>query len=601
MNRITGSTTISLNVDVLASGPWDARSIIPYYTGLTDNVTLPYPYKGMVVTVYNDPDIAKNGVYYCTNKGTNIPFANSDATWTKVGSDSQTITGNSWTYSSDTLNLLYSTGGTIPITGFTFVNTTGDTILGQLTISANTNPLILSGLTGSTSSVDTNTKFLTLDQFNNVIYQTGVTSTVITGNTWTYSSDTLNLQMSTGGTIPLTGFTFVNTTGDTILGKLIISANTNPLNLSGLTGSTSAATIDTKFLTLDEFNNVIYQTGLTASLPYTGGTSSAGTLGTTAITATLIVADETTGTTIDLSGAFTYTNSNATTADAGGIEIGTSPFVGGKTIHEIIQMIFYPSLAPTYNPQRSLTLVVNPPVAILALIDGVIPTVTLNATFVRGQYSALSQPNKLGGLPTAYEYQGPGIVTNYTAYTSNLTSSTGITNYTVTQGYNTWSATTYYGVGDVPVYSDGSPYYFPEFTNAGNITNTDRIEGVHPIFATTNNIAIMTQQPTLYSMINKPSASQPIQLTLLSNNNPAENYQRFAVPQDMGQVDVISWYSSPSNSYVPEDINIYWTISSVQYNVTSGANNVDYYLYTYNGGPAPKSWRDETTFKIYYT
>ena len=542
MNRITGSTTISLNVDVLASGPWDARSIIPYYTGLTDNVTLPYPYKGMVVTVYNDPDITKNGVYYCTNRGTNIPFANSAATWSSVGGNGQSITSNTWTYSSDTLNLQMSTGGTVSLTGFTFVNTTGDTILGQLTISANTNPLILSGLTGSTSSVDTGTKFLTLDVNNNVIYQTGVTSTVITSNTWTYSSDTLNLEMSTGGTIQLTGFTFVNTTGDTILGQLTISADTNPLILSGVTGNTSAATTNTKFLALDENYNVIYQTGLTASLPYTGGTSSAGTQGTTAITSTLIVANETTGTTIDLSGAFTYTNSNSTTASAGGIAINTAPFVGGKTLHEIIQMIFYPSLAPTYSPQRSLSLFANPPAAVLILINNTIATVTLTATFVRGQYSALSQTNRLGGLPYAYEYQGPGISPNFTAYTNSITSNTGITNYVVTQGYNTWSATTYYGQGDVPVYSDGSPYYVPSFTDSGSTTNTDRIEGVHPIFGNTVTSGVLTQQSTLYSMINKPSSDEPIIITLIKNNNPGGEYQRFAVPQVMGYVNVVSWY-----------------------------------------------------------
>jgi hypothetical protein len=185
-----------------------------------------------------------------------------------------------------------STGGTIPLTGFTFVNTTGDTILGKLVISADTNPLNLSGLTASTTSVDIDTKFLTLDEFNNVIYQTGVTSTVITSNTWTYSSDTLNLEMSTGGTIPLTGFTFVNTTGDTILGKLTISADTNPLNLSGLTATTSALTVNTKFLSLDENNNVIIQTGISVSnaSALSGGVTNylAKWTGTSAITTTLL-------------------------------------------------------------------------------------------------------------------------------------------------------------------------------------------------------------------------------------------------------------------------------------------------------------------------
>jgi hypothetical protein len=264
MGRAIGKLPFPANFEIGYNQPIDARTVIPYFTGLTDNTTIPFPYSGMVVSVVND-STEKNGLYFLKKPDAEgQPFASGQSQWIKIGGDS--ITGNTWTYSSDTLNLQMSTGGTISLTGFTFVNTTGDTILGQLIISADTNPLILSGLTGSTTSVDTDTKFLILDVNNNVIYQTGVTSTVITSNTWTYSSDTLNLLYSTGGTIPLTGFTFVNTTGDTILGKLVISAETNPLNLSGLTASTSSVDTDTKFLTLDQFNNVIYQTGVTSTV-----------------------------------------------------------------------------------------------------------------------------------------------------------------------------------------------------------------------------------------------------------------------------------------------------------------------------------------------
>ena len=102
-------------------------------------------------------------------------------------------------------------------------------------------------------------------------------------------------------------------------------------------------------------------------------------------------------------------------------------------------------------------------------------------------------------------------------------------------------------------------------------------------------------------MINKPSSSEPIIITLIKNNNPGGEYQRFAVPQVMGNVNVVSWYNPSSNSYVSEDIGVYWDISNEVYSVTGGANNVNYYLYTYNGGPTtPKAWRDTTQFKIYY-
>jgi hypothetical protein len=585
MNRITGSTTISLNVDVLASGPWDARSIIPYYTGLTDNVTLPYPYKGMVVTVYNDPDITKNGVYYCTNKGTNIPFANSDATWTKVGSDSQTITGNSWTYSSDTLNLLYSTGGTIPITGFTFVNTTGDTILGQLTISADTNPLILSGLTGSTSSVDTDTKFLTLDEFNNVIYQTGVTSTVITSNTWTYSSDTLNLEMSTGGTIPLTGFTFVNTTGDTILGKLIISADTNPLNLSGLTGSTSAATIDTKFLTLDEFNNVIYQTGLTASLPYTGGTSSAGTEGTTAITATLIVSNESTGTTIDLSGALTFENPLPTKESFGSIGQNTTFFAGGKTFQEIIQAMFYPVIPPTITAistsfTRNTT---GGGFSSLPLqIAGTIGNVTLTATYVSGTSTGGVYVAKTGPV-TSFVFSGfteptPAV----TAYTSlNTTAYTVNSNYLVVSGYNTWNCQINFAPGQQPLDDSGAPYYgsgTSDFIYGGTKTPANIvIEGVFPISATSISNAYYTQQ-TLVSMKTNTTS------TFNTADETTSDRQAFILPIMLhNKLQTMELYDGNSQRYVTVTPSEFYTITDFgPVYINSTYSSVAYKQYKYD-------------------
>ena len=585
MNRITGSTTISLNVDVLASGPWDARSIIPYYTGLTDNVTLPYPYKGMVVTVYNDPDITKNGVYYCTNRGTNIPFANSAATWSSVGGNGQSITSNTWTYSSDTLNLKMSTGGTVSLTGFTFVNTTGDTILGQLTISANTNPLILSGLTGSTSSVDTGTKFLTLDVNNNVIYQTGVTSTVITSNTWTYSSDTLNLEMSTGGTIPLTGFTFVNTTGDTILGRLTISADTNPLILSGVTGNTSAATTNTKFLALDENYNVIYQTGLTASLPYTGGTSSAGTEGTTAITATLIVANETTGTTIDLSGALTFENPLPTKESFGSIGLNTTFFSGGKTFQEIIQAMFYPVIPPNITAiATTFTRNIGSGgfTSSNLQIAGTVANLTLSATYVSGTSTGGAYVAKTGPVSSfvfsGYTDPSPAV----TAYTSlNTTAYTVNTNYLVVSGNNRWTCQINFDPGQQPLDDSGAPYYgsgTSDFIYGGTKTPASiTIEGVFPISATSDSNAYYTQQ-TLISMINSNTTA-----TFNTADETTSDRQAFILPLVLhSRLQTMELYDGNSQRYVTVTPSEFYTITDFgPVYINSTYTSVPYKRYRY--------------------
>lgn len=497
MNRITGSTTISLNVDVLASGPWDARSIIPYYTGLTDNVTLPYPYKGMVVTVYNDPDITKNGVYYCTDRGTNIPFANSAATWSSVGGNGQSITSN----------------------------------------------------------------------------------------TWTYSSDTLNLQMSTGGTVSLTGFTFVNTTGDTILGQLTISANTNPLILSGVTGNTSAATTNTKFLTLDENYNVIYQTGLTASLPYTGGTSSAGTEGTTAITATLIVANETTGTTIDLSGALTFENPLPTKESFGSIGLNTTFFSGGKTFQEIIQAMFYPVIPPNITAIAT-TFTRNSGGGGFSpsnlQIAGTVANLTLTAIYVSGTSTGGAYTAKTGPVSSfvfsGYTDPSPAV----TAYTSlNTTAYTVNTNYLVVSGNNRWTCQINFDPGQQPLDDSGAPYYGPgtsDFIYGGTKTPASiTIEGVFPISATSESNAYYTQQ-TLISMINNTTA------TFNTANEITSDRQAFILPLALhNRLQIMELYDGNSTRYVTVTPSDFYTISDFgPVYINSTYTSVPYKRYRYD-------------------
>jgi hypothetical protein len=92
MARISGQTQLPTNVDVLFNAPFDARTWTESYSGLTDG-TIPQPYLGMLVSVYNDQDDTKNGLYFCTDLGGPGVVTTLETTWEKIGSGEGTLTG----------------------------------------------------------------------------------------------------------------------------------------------------------------------------------------------------------------------------------------------------------------------------------------------------------------------------------------------------------------------------------------------------------------------------------------------------------------------------------------------------------------------------
>jgi len=226
MSRLTGQTSVAVNADILMNSPFDTRSWTPYYSGLTDG-TIPQPYKGMLVSVYDDVE-SKNGLYFCTDVGGTGVITTLNTQWLKVGSDIASITSSTFVVSAGTLNFSgTSSASTFQTSGiFEYVN--------DISLSGNS----LSGYTNTSGN-------------------TPVFGGVIDAATGGYLS---------GSTLYLTG-----------------------------TGFLSSGTTITGFGTL-------------TSNPFTGGTSSAGTGGTTALTATLVGSGQTPQTTIDLENILTFTN-----------------------------------------------------------------------------------------------------------------------------------------------------------------------------------------------------------------------------------------------------------------------------------------------------
>ena len=727
MNRITGSTTVSLNVDVLASGPWDARSIIPFFSGLTDNQTLPYPYAGMVVTVYNDSDETKNGIYYCSNKGGNIEFADGTSEWVRAGGGDGTLTGGTvvnnrisgatnsgftsyfgevvavtgGTYNNGTITLSGSgslsnitgfnvlsgtgisaftfnnsnydltltdnngnpyteslsilasdlrvtggtynplngtatftnnTGGTFPVTGFlvdytnfyttgstydpnqgiiTFNRTdlqpaysatgfnyvTGFTISSDNTISGYTNISgatvayggTINSITGGTFSNGT----LLFSGSGNILSGvtiTGLTDNYTTGSTYNPSTGIINFsgtgsqpQYSATGFNYVTGFT-VNT-NNTISGYTNISGSS--VAYGGIINAVTGGSFSNNTLYLSGTGNILSGVSITGfstqvgGSVYTGGTSTAGTGGTTNITGTLIESGQTTGVTFSLSGALSFTNSNVTKREVGGIGDGSNFFANGKTLQEIIQQIFYPVDSPTIT-NIGKTLTNSGSLSSALQIVGTTGSIILNPTYTSGTSVTILGTKRTGPVSSfvfsGYTQPSPAV----TGYTTNSTTAYTVnSNYSVVKGYNTWTCDINYSIGEQPVYDDGNPYYgagVNQFIQAGTVTPSNvTIEGVYPVSATTTtgNLSIFTQQ-TLVSMITNTALT----ITLAAENSSSFR-QSFILPQDLdGRFSSLGLFNSLTGNYDP--VTILSLFDKTSYgNLVIGGDTVAYYRYTY--------------------
>lgn len=309
----------------------------------------------------------------------------------------------------------------------------------------------------------------------------------------------------------------------------------------------------------------------------TGGTTNAGTGGTTNIQEIL---EQSGGGTIiiDLAPAFTFENSNPVKKTVGGITTGSSPFVGGKTMHQIIQEIFYPAIPPTIF-YSSVSLSEAAPFNASLIEIGYTNNLTLNAVFTKGQSTISPQPTKYMGDPIDYNYTGNQIVGTTTNTSSLLTDSTTINNYVVVQGLNQWQVATDYGAGQQPVYDDGSNYTDTNFTNAGTVNANALFEGVYPLFATTANINTLTKQ-SLVSML----YANNVEIILVAEPEDNSVKHKFEIPvawTSARPLVAVNYFNTVSNQFDPANKISEFSTSAVT-NVIQG-NTVNYTRYTHTG------------------
>ena len=181
----------------------------------------------------------------------------------------------------------------------------------------------------------------------------------------------------TGGTMNGTNLDLNRNDGQTVTIDLSSLASDNNTYVTGGTVSGTNLTLNLN----DGSTVTIDVSTLAGNDTYvTGGTTSADTGGTTNIDLDLGLNDGS-NVNIDLSQAFTFMNAAAVKKTVGGITTGDLAFASGKTLHEIIQMIFYPAIAPTISySSAGLTKSFSSLVEI-----GYTANLTLTGSFTRGQ------------------------------------------------------------------------------------------------------------------------------------------------------------------------------------------------------------------------
>jgi hypothetical protein len=417
---------------------------------------------------------------------------------------------------------------------------------------------------------------------------TGLTDNYTTGATYNESTGIIMFNRTDlQPAYSATGFNYV--TGFTVSSANTISGYTNisgaTVAFGGTINAVTGGSFSNNTLYLSGTGNILSGVSITGfstqvgGSVYTGGTSTAGTGGTTNITGTLIESGQTTGVTFSLSGALSFTNSNLTKREIGGIGNESNFFETGKTIQEIIQQIFYPVDGPTItNIGKSLT---KAGLTNDLYIVGTTGNVTLTGTYTSGT-SVAGIYTKRTGPVTSFVFSGytspsPAV----TAYTSlNTTAYTVSPNYVVVKGYNTWTCNINYGTGQQPVYDNGEPFYganIGQFIEPGTVIPSNvRIEGVYPISATTTTGNISFQQQSLVSMLENTF----LEITLPDENN--SNYrQSFILPEDLDdRFDKLELYNDTISAF-QEVITLNLFTKTPYGTITIGGDNITYYRYTY--------------------
>jgi hypothetical protein len=252
--------------------------------------------------------------------------------------------------------------------------------------------------------------------------------------------------------------------------------------------------------------------------------------------------------------------------------IGVGDILIGKTYGQLFESLLVPVLFPSLtNPFNSFS---SDAGNLYEIGDTQIINFTSN--FNQGSINpAYGTNGKRSGLPTAYNYSGDALPTNVPS--TSLSDSQSLVNYTIVQGYQTFTSNVDFSAGEQPLNSKGGN--FSSALSSGN--SGDKyitIEGVYPVFANTDVINSMEKQ-SLVSMYST-------ELVLILAAESGGDKQSFELSNYFAALSGVQTFNTVSNSYEYQGGSelaslANWDVSYVTETVQGVS--ADYTKYTYIG------------------
>jgi hypothetical protein len=265
------------------------------------------------------------------------------------------------------------------------------------------------------------------------------------------------------------------------------------------------------------------------------------------------------------------------TQTIGGLPAGTPVSeLNGDSISSLWDALLFPTAYPTLTaPNNSFGSNAASLQEIGANIS-IIFTASFNRGSINPQYTA-AEPYR-SGLPNTYTYTGAGIAGSKSSV--SLMDTSTLASYIVISGNQSWTNTVSYDGGVQPKDSKGNNYNSP-LAPGTTSPKTVSLEGVYPLFATTENISTLTQQ-SLVSMI----SGNYVVFAMVAESGGQK--QKFEIPNSWllsRPLLGIRTYSTVSGQWEYQGGTAgssltYWTTSSITETVQG--NVINYTRYTYN-------------------
>lgn len=259
----------------------------------------------------------------------------------------------------------------------------------------------------------------------------------------------------------------------------------------------------------------------------------------------------------------------------GGFSVGETPTdLNGKTQSEMWDKLLFPTVYPT-GSGASTTL--NDSYGLQEIQKTL--QVVLTSSANQGTLSNPSGP-WAGNVNNAV-ITGPGPDLNPAITPPASLGDVTVVDHVVTQGTQSWTLTTSFDQGPMPVDSTGADYPGVRF-NAQNKTNSTSFEGVWPIY-----VGLDTGEANLDKIGLKSQSANNIPISQNYGETASLNH-RIAVPVDMiqggditieldaGQLGWQASYSAGANAGG-------WVRTTVTFDVHAAATGIQYYLYTKSG------------------